>query len=78
MEREAISSTVIRVISETFNYPAERITNQTIADDVDGWDSLKHTILMIRLQKALGIQIPETVAAEATSVGDLIARLQEL
>jgi acyl carrier protein len=75
MDQHAIDETVRRVISETFCYPLENIVSNTVAEDIDGWDSLRHTILMIRLQKALGVAIPEEIAARASTVGDLIDRL---
>ncbi len=61
------------IIAETFDVPAGSITDDAVADDIDGWDSLSHTVLMIRLQNAFGIRIPETVAAEAATVGELTA-----
>lgn len=78
METEEVDATVVRVISETFNCHADQVLENTTAEDIDGWDSLKHTILMIRLQRALGVKIPESVAAEVATVGDLIRRLKEL
>lgn len=60
------------VIAETFNIPPETLADGAVADDVDGWDSLSHTILMIRLQNAFGIRIPESVAANAETVGELV------
>jgi acyl carrier protein len=66
------------VIADTFNYPKDQIMRDTVAEDVNGWDSLSHTILMIRLQKALGLQIPEQIAAEAATVGELADQLAEL
>ena len=69
---------VSAIISETFNFPKQEITRDTIAEDVNGWDSLSHTILIIRLEKAVGLQIPEEIAAEATTVGDLSDRIEAL
>lgn len=66
------------VVAETFGCKPESITETTVAEDVDGWDSLRHTILMVRLQRALGISIPESVAAESATVGDLARNLAAL
>jgi acyl carrier protein len=68
---------VRRVIADTFSVPMDTISRNTVAEDVDGWDSLKHTILMVRLQNALKIRIPESVA-EAANVGELSDRLFEV
>lgn len=69
---------VRRVIAETFNIDDDEITNQTTADDVDGWDSLAHTILMVRLQRSLKLTIPESLAANSQTVGALIEGLRQL
>lgn len=69
---DALARSVIAVIAETFGVPAHRIDRRTVAEDVDGWDSLAHTTLMIRLEKRLGIVIDERVATMAGTVGELI------
>jgi acyl carrier protein len=78
MTRDDIQETVKATISDTFNHPKEAIHSDTVADDVDGWDSLSHTILMVRLQNRLGIRIPEEVAGASPSVGALIDNLYVL
>jgi acyl carrier protein len=49
-----------------------QICREATAADVDGWDSLAHTVLMVRLEKRLGMRISERVAAKAGSIGELI------
>lgn len=78
MTRDEIQQVVINTIGDTFDHPKDAIYSDTIADDVDGWDSLSHTILMIRLQNQLGMTIPESVAALSPTVGALIDNLHEL
>lgn len=74
MSRDATAAVVARVIAETFGVAADRVTRATTADDVDGWDSLSHTILLVRLGRALGAAVPEA-AADAATVGELIDAL---
>lgn len=71
MNNSEVFKKVRDVIAETFNFPVSDIDRDTVADDVSGWDSLSHTILMIRLQTVLSIEIPESVAAESETVGEL-------
>jgi acyl carrier protein len=66
------------IIAETFNMASSDITDDTVADDVNGWDSLGHTVLMVRLQKKLRVAIPEHVAANVKTVGELIEALRRL
>lgn len=78
MNDAEVFETVRTLVAETFNCSVADVDRSTTADDVSGWDSLSHTILMIRLQTALGIKIPEQTAAEAETVGDLSDRLAEI
>ena len=78
MGQEAGIVIVRRVIAETFGIPEAAIDRTTTAEDVDGWDSLSHTILMVRLGRALGIEIPEAVAAEVANVGALADAVEAL
>jgi acyl carrier protein len=73
-----IAGKVRAIIAETFNVASSDITDDTVADDVDGWDSLAHTVLMVRLQKKLRVAIPEHVAANVQTVGELIEALGRL
>ena len=73
-----IAGEVRAIIAETFNVASSDITDDTVADDVDGWDSLAHTVLMVRLQKKLRVAIPEHVAANVQTVGELIEALRRL
>jgi acyl carrier protein len=73
-----IAGKVRAIIAETFNVASSDITDDTVADDVDGWDSLAHTVLMVRLQKKLRVAIPEHVAANVQTIGELIEALRRL
>lgn len=55
---EAILDRVGRVIGETFGDDSLAIGRDTVAEDVPGWDSLSHTILMLALEDEFGITMP--------------------
>ncbi len=67
-----VPAIVMAVVAETFPSGASTISRDTTAADVDGWDSLAHTVLMVRLEKRLGMPISDRIAAKADSVGELI------
>lgn len=73
-----LETRVIAVIAETFGADPAAIGRDTTADDLDGWDSLSHTILMMRLERALGVGIDEATAGGAANVGELIDALEAL
>lgn len=75
MNRDDIRRIVIETIASTFDVEPAEITDTTVADEVDGWDSLSHTVLMIRIGRRLGAGVPESVASQAANVGELIAML---
>lgn len=77
MTRSELYELVTKVISDTFAYPQDGLSEDTVAEDVDGWDSLKHTILMVRLQRAVGVTFPESIA-EAGNVAELVDRIHAL
>ncbi len=72
MTATEFEAAVCTIVGETF--PAHRgtVTRATTADDVAGWDSLGHSILLTRLSRKLGIDIDENSAARAQNVGELV------
>ena len=71
MNHAAFERTVFAIVAETFSVAPETITRATIADDVDGWDSLGHSILMTRLSRQLGFPIGEEIASGPQNCGAL-------
>lgn len=67
-----LEATIMAVVAETFGVDVAAVSRHTVAADIDGWDSLSHTILMLRLEKRLRIRIDEKIAIKAGSVGALI------
>lgn len=66
-----VEGAVVETIASTFGVDPSSIGPGTVAADVEGWDSLGHTVLMIRLGRAVGAPVPEHVASGAASVGEL-------
>lgn len=72
MNTLAILQQVMRL---TFFNDNLRITPEMVAMDVDGWDSLSHTILMVELERALGIEVELDEVAACENLGELGAYL---
>jgi acyl carrier protein len=63
------------LIRETFSQPKARINRDTLAEDIPGWDSLSHTILLLSVEDTFGARLPESVAyANVGELADAIAR----
>ncbi len=69
--KEAILTRLNRVVCETFGDDSIAVTCETIAEDVPGWDSLSHTILMLALEDEFGISLPSDTQG-FVNVGELI------
>ena len=78
MVADKFACLVTSVIADTFDVPVHTISGTTTADDVAGWDSLGHSVLMTRLARRLAIPLGEEIAATSDSVGELIAALRPL
>jgi acyl carrier protein len=59
------------VVGGILGVPPEKIGPATSTDTVAGWDSLKHMRLVIALEEAFGVTIPDGEVAAMTSY-DLI------
>ena len=64
------------LLAELLNVPADTITEDTKASDIESWDSLNHVLIIGALEERLGIVIPLDDAAEITSVKELFDACQ--
>ena len=65
---------VARALAECFGADAGQVEAATAPDHVPGWDSLGHTVLLLRLEALAGVRFGEA-AAEARTAGELAALL---
>jgi len=72
-ERSAVAQLVITAVVRTFRVvdPAS-IDEQTTAQDVDGWDSLSHTMLLMEIETQLRCDLPLDEIYLASNVGELV------
>ena len=65
------------LMRRTFNQPSLVITRDTTADNVSGWDSLNHTILVLEIENAFGVVIAADETAKLPNVGALWKHIEE-
>jgi acyl carrier protein len=70
MTNELIMQKITETIWETFGVEGIDITRETVADDIPGWDSLSHTVLMMTVEQVFGIELPDSTTYN--DVGDLV------
>lgn len=67
-----VFSAVAEIIRRTFSAQDEEIDRDTVSLDIDGWDSLSHTTLVLEIERRFRIRINGEEASELGNVGDLV------
>lgn len=58
---------------QVFSLPeGYKVTDATVASDVDGWDSLSHSILIMKIEEEFGTDLPMERIYEVNNVGELV------
>jgi acyl carrier protein len=60
-----------QVFQEVFDEDDLVVGPSTTAEDVEGWDSLMHVTLMVRVEKAFGVKFTSSQVASLKNVGQL-------
>ncbi|MFD1951724.1 phosphopantetheine-binding protein [Sphingomonas arantia] len=70
---EEIPAEVVAVFRRMFPKYDGPVTATLTAADVNGWDSLRHTELILDIEDALGVAFDPAAAFDAPDLGTLIA-----
>lgn len=70
MTKEDIQQKITELIWETFEVHGIEINQNTVADDIPGWDSLSNTVLMLTIEQAFSIKLPDSSAFK--NIGELV------
>ena len=68
----AVAAGVLEVIGVTFRCPASSLSRATVAEDIDGWDSLSHAVLIMRIEQHFRVRLDAGAAFDVDNVGALI------
>ena len=63
---------VKQFVADFFSRPFEQITNATVADDIEGWDSLANAEIILALEDALGVELEVEDLLELDNVGLMV------
>lgn len=77
MERKEILARVEEIFREELEQSDLVLTDETTADDVEGWDSLSHVQLVAAMEEAFGIEFKSREILSWENVGDLIDSIQK-
>jgi acyl carrier protein len=77
MTKDEILAQLGDIIRETFRQDGVEITRETTALDVDGWDSLSHTMLLLDVETHFGVRLPSDRVYDLADVGELVDLIAE-
>jgi acyl carrier protein len=63
---------VLSLVCQTFRCLPAQVSRNTQADDVDGWDSLSHGVLMVAIERHFAVRLEYADFYNASDVGTLI------
>ncbi|MDE6516242.1 MAG: acyl carrier protein [Acetatifactor sp.] len=66
---------IIAMITEILQVPEGTVTENTLMEDLEEWDSVAQVMIIGELESRLGISVPLDEAMEMTGVVDILARL---
>lgn len=72
MDKAVIWETCTRVFRNLFGDDQLVIGPETAANDIEGWDSLKHIQLLVTLEKAFGMRFNTGEMTGLANVGEMV------
>jgi acyl carrier protein len=72
MTRDQIMERVTQIVSDVLGLPDLKLTDQSTARDVQGWDSLTHVQIIIDVENEYGFQFSFSEAAQLENVGQFV------
>lgn len=64
---------ILALIEEVLQVPAGTVTEETVMEDLEEWDSLAHVMIIGQLEE-LGVSIDLEEAADITSVKEILEK----
>ena len=72
MNREICYERLNKIFAEVFDNQALTVDDNTVAQDIDGWDSLTHMELVAAIEEEFGIEFEMKEVQELSNVGRLV------
>lgn len=78
MERKDIYERIENIFREILDDEDIVLSDTTVADDIDGWDSLTHVQLVVAIEKELGIRFTSREILSWKNVGQMVDTIQNI
>jgi acyl carrier protein len=75
MSTQDVLATIGSIIAEKFDHTAP-VTPDTVAGDVEGWDSVANVELLIAIEERFGVRLTTGETADLPNVGALAEAVQ--
>jgi len=76
MNKEEILSKVRTAFVSVLEHENFQLTDETTANDVDGWESITHMMIITEVEKVFGIKFKLMDLMNMNNVGDLINTIE--
>lgn len=77
MDEQEVLARVSKVVGEVLDLPDITLSMETVANEVDGWDSLRLVEIVISLEEEFGIRFRTGEMAAMDDVGALVRYIQK-
>jgi len=72
MNRDAVRGKIAELLGEILDEEDLHLSNDTTADDVDGWDSVNHVKLIVAIEREFNIRFGADEISAPKNVGELV------
>lgn len=72
MDRTEVFNRVNKIFQDAFDDEELVVTDETCADDVEDWDSLRHITLISAVEKEFGLKFAMKEVLEMANVGEMV------
>lgn len=76
MDHDAILTRLTALFQEMFDDDALGLTPETTAEDVPGWDSMRHIAVVVEIERRFGVKFLTTEIEALSNVGAFIALIK--
>lgn len=78
MTREEVYKRLNNVFRDVFDDDSIEVHDETVAADVDGWDSFEHINLIVAIQEEFSFTIPMGKVVTMKNVGEMVDIIMQL
>ena len=72
MERSEIYEKLNEIFCDVLDLDEVHLTDASVADDIEEWDSLSHIQLIVAIEKAFGIKVTSLEIMKWNNVGEMV------